>query len=62
MSIRRKWLKLVFLVMLAWSAFSGGPLNPKDIEALLHTMNESQIESSVPDKSSGSDPDPRLPA
>jgi hypothetical protein len=59
MSIRRKWLRLVFLVMLAWSAFSGPPLNPKEIEDLLHTMNESQIERSAADQGNNSGCDPR---
>lgn len=52
MSIRRKWLQLLLLLMDKWASFAGGPINPTDIENLMHTMNDAQIEFSAPDEES----------
>jgi len=54
MSMKRKWLRAVFLVMLAAASF-GGPMNPKDIENLLHIMNETKVEFTIPDESDNGD-------
>ena len=51
MSFKRKWLKALFLVMMALSAFGGAPMNPKEIEDLLHVMNETKVEFTIPDDS-----------
>jgi hypothetical protein len=46
MFMKRKWLTALLLLMLA-----GCPMNnPKDIEDLLHTMNETKGEFSIPDE------------
>jgi hypothetical protein len=55
MSIRRKWLRAIFLMMLAGSCFFGA-ISPKDIENTLNVMNETKVEFSLPDESdSGED-------
>jgi hypothetical protein len=50
MSMKRKWLRMVFLVMMALATFGGSPVNPKEIEDLLHVMNEAKIEFTIPDE------------
>jgi len=37
------------MLMMAIASF-GAPMNPKEIEDLLHTMNETRIESTIPDE------------
>jgi hypothetical protein len=59
MSVKRKWLRALFLLMLAGVSF-GGPMNPKDIEDLLHIMNETKVEFTVPDESDKGDGNRRL--
>lgn len=49
MSVKRKWLKALLMVMLAGSSFAG-PLNPKELEDLMHVMNETRIEFTIPDE------------
>ena len=51
MSIKSKWLKALFLGMMAMAAFSGARVNPKEIEDLLHVMNETKVEFTIPDES-----------
>lgn len=46
MSIKRKCLRLVFLVMLATASFAS-PMNPKEVEDLLQIMNETRVELSA---------------
>ena len=47
--MKRKWLKALMMLMMAGASF-GGPLNPKEIEDLMHIMNETRIESTIPDE------------
>lgn len=47
--MKRKWLKVLLLAMMAGASF-GSPLNPKEIEDLMHIMNQTRIEFTVPDK------------
>jgi hypothetical protein len=54
MSIKRKWLRALFLLMLAGASF-GGAMNPKEIEDLLHVLNETKVEFTVPDESDTGD-------
>jgi hypothetical protein len=50
MSMKRKWLRAVFLVMLAGATFFGA-VSPKDVKDLLNVMNEAKVEFSLPDES-----------
>ena len=59
MSMKRRWLRAIFLVMMAGTSFSG-PMNPKDIEDLLHIMNETKVEFTIPDESHKGDGLPPL--
>jgi hypothetical protein len=54
MSVKRKWLRALFLLVLAGVSFAG-PMNPKEIEDLLHIMNETKVEVTVPDESDKGD-------
>jgi hypothetical protein len=47
--MKRKWIKALVMVTLAWSSFAG-PMNPKEIEDLLHITNETKIEFTIPDQ------------
>jgi hypothetical protein len=53
---RRKWLRAIFLMMLAGASLSG--VNPKDIEDLLHIMNKAKVEFTLPDEDAGGDSGP----
>jgi hypothetical protein len=44
MSLKRKWLKAVLLISLVCL-----PVPPKEIEDLLHIMNETKVEFTIPD-------------
>jgi hypothetical protein len=57
MSIRRKWLRVVFLMMLGGACFFGG-MDPKDIEETLHVMNMTSVEFSIPDEANNGDSGP----
>jgi len=50
MSMKRRWLKALLMLMIAGSSFVG-PMNPKEIEDLLHIMNETRVEFTIPDES-----------
>jgi hypothetical protein len=54
MSLKRRWLSALFLLMLAGASF-GGAMNPKEIEDLLHVMNETEIEFTIHDESNKGD-------
>jgi hypothetical protein len=56
LSMKRKWLRAVFLLMLAASTFAG-PMNPQEIEDLLHVMNETKVEFTVPNEDDKGDGD-----
>jgi hypothetical protein len=47
--MRRKWLKVLVLAMMAGVSF-GSAMNPKEIEDLLYIMNQARIEFTVPDE------------
>lgn len=47
--MKRKWLKVLMLAMMACAPF-GGPINPKEIEDLMHIMNQTRIEFTLPDE------------
>jgi hypothetical protein len=50
MSIKRRWLRALFLIVMAGtSMFPGMYVNPKEIEDLLHVMNETKVEFTIPD-------------
>jgi hypothetical protein len=56
MSIKRKWLKLLVLMMMGTaSAFS--PVNPQELWEIMHIMNETKVEFSIPDDSDDGDDD-----
>ena len=49
MSLNRKWLKALVLAMMAIGSF-GSPMDPKEIEELMRTMNQTRIEFTLPDE------------
>ena len=58
MSIKRKWLKALLMSMMAGSSSVGpivGPMNPKEIEEILHIMNQTKVEFTLPDESQKGD-------
>jgi hypothetical protein len=55
--MKRKWLRAIFLVMLAGTTFFGA-VSPKDIEELLDVMNKAKVEFSLPDESDSGDGGP----
>jgi hypothetical protein len=57
MSMKRKWLRAIFLMMLAAASF-GSLMNPKEIEDLLHIMNEAKVEFTIPDEDTNGDDGP----
>jgi hypothetical protein len=61
MSMKRRWLRIVFLAMMAAASFGGSPMNPKEIEDLLHTMNETKVEFTIPDENAKGDGDRACP-
>jgi hypothetical protein len=50
MSMKRKLLRLLMLVIMGGASFMGARMNPKEIEDVLHIMNETKVEFSIPDK------------
>jgi len=57
MSISRKLSKVLFCLFLGFSSISGVPMDPKQIEELLHLMNEAKIEVVVPEHKGKDDPE-----
>ncbi len=55
MSMKRKLLRLLMLVMMGGASFVGARMNPKEIEDVLHIMNETKVEFSIPDKDHNGD-------
>jgi hypothetical protein len=47
--MKRKWLRVLFLSMVAMTSFAGSTMNPKEIDDLLHIMNETKVEFTIPD-------------
>jgi hypothetical protein len=56
-SMKRKWLKVFALLMMAMAS-GVGAVNPKEISEMIHIMNEQKIEFSIPDDSDDGDGDP----
>ncbi len=54
--MKRKWLKVLLMLVMAGVACVG-PVNPKEIEDLLHIMNETRIEFTIPDENNKGDGD-----
>ncbi len=50
MSMKRKWLRVLMLLMIGGASFVGAKMNPKEIEEVLHIMNETKVEFSMPDE------------
>lgn len=50
MSLKRKLLRVLMLVMLGGASFVGAKMNPKEIEDVLHIMNETKVEFRFPIK------------
>jgi len=46
--MKRKWLKVLLMAMMAGSSFMG-PMNPREIEELMYIMNQTRIEYTIPD-------------
>ena len=55
MSMKRKLLRVLMLVMMGGASFVGARMNPKEIEDVLHIMNETKVEFSIPDKDHNGD-------
>lgn len=53
--MKRKWLKVLAMLMMAVASL-GGPMNPKEIEDLMHIMNETRVEFTIPDEDYKGDP------
>ena len=47
--MKRKWLKALMMLMMSIASF-GAPMNLKEIADLMHTMNETRIEFTIPDE------------
>lgn len=60
MSTKRKWLKVLLLSMMGLSSFGGAQMDLKQIEDLLHIMNESKVEFTIPDEGDSGDDSPPL--
>jgi hypothetical protein len=57
MSMKRKWLRLLMLVLMGGASFVGAKMNPKEIEDVLHIMNETKVEFTIPDENHKGDGD-----
>jgi hypothetical protein len=55
MSMKRKWLRAVMVLMMGAASFVGARMNPKEIEDILHIMNETKVEFTIPDESNKGD-------
>lgn len=49
MSLNHKWLKAFALAMMAIGSF-GSPMDPREIEELMRTMNQTRIEFTLADE------------
>lgn len=56
MSIRRKWLKIVMLLLLAGASMSGA-MNPQEIEEQMRIMNANQVTATDEDHKGDGDTD-----
>jgi hypothetical protein len=48
-SLNRKWLKALAIAMMAIGSF-GSPMDPREIEELMRTMNQTRIEFTLPNE------------
>jgi hypothetical protein len=55
MSMKRKWLRVLMLLMMGGASFVGAKMNPKEIEDVLHVMNETKVEFTIPDEDHNGD-------
>jgi hypothetical protein len=53
-SIHRKWLQALMLAMMAVGSFAS-PMDPKEIEELISTMNQTRIEFTLRNEDDRSD-------
>jgi hypothetical protein len=54
-SMRRKWLKVLMLSMMTLASFGRAQMDVKQIEDLLHIMNETKVEFTIPDENDSGD-------
>ncbi len=60
MSFNRKWQKVLVLAMMAIGPFES-PVNPREIEELMRTMNQTRIEFTLPNEDDkGDDKNPTV--
>jgi hypothetical protein len=57
MSLKRKWLKALLMLMIAGAA-AFGPVNPQEIEDLMRIMNQTRIEFTLADETPKGDGNP----
>ncbi len=57
MTMKRKWLRILMLVLIGGASFVGAKMNPKEIEDVLHIMNETKVEFTIPDENHKGDGD-----
>jgi len=50
MSMKRKWLRILMLLIMGGASFVGAKMNAKEIEDVLHIMNETKVEFTIPDQ------------
>lgn len=55
MSMKRRLLRVLMLVMMGGASFVGARMNPQGIEDILNIMNETKVEFSIPDKDHNGD-------
>ena len=53
--MKRKLLRVILLLMMGGASFVGAKMNPKEIVDVLHIMNETKVEYSVPDRDHSGD-------
>lgn len=53
--MKRKWLKVLLLAMMAGASLGSSPMNPEEIEDLMYIMNQTRIEWTVPDEDDNGD-------
>ena len=56
--MKRKLLRALLLLMMGGASFVGARMNPKEIVDVLHIMNETKVEFTVPDSDHNGDGNP----
>jgi hypothetical protein len=54
-SITKEWKRAVLMLPLAFVTMCGVPVNLEEIERLLHVMNETKVEFTIPDENNSGD-------